>query len=376
LPDRPVAAKTGTTNDYRDAWTMGFTPNIATGVWVGNNDNTAMGDGASGSTMAAPIWQAFMKEITKDRSIKEFKKEDIGKCDKPMVCGELSGAEPVKVDTMSGKLATEYTPYTTTKEKKFLEVHTILHYINTNDPLGDPLSDPNKEPQYSLWEGPILAYAEEQGYTAQQPPTEYDDIHVAEDRPSLNWDSPNNKQTITSSRLSMSVDASAPRGMRRVEYFLDDELIGTSYSEPFDFTYQVSPFIVNGRHELKAIAFDDRDNFKAKSINIDIDLDSAARDFNLVWLSPTSGDTLKLLDFPINLELNLDKPSKVKKIDFYYVDLEDRSRWFAYIESPYQNKLFVNWDKDIEAGVYKLYMVVKDQSNNLITTPSIIVNVE
>ena len=293
-----------------------------------------------------------------------------------MVCGELSGAEPVKVDTMSGKLATEYTPYTTTKEKKFLEVHTILHYINTNDPLGDPLSDPNKEPQYSLWEGPILAYAEEQGYTAQQPPTEYDDIHVAEDRPSLNWDSPNNKQTITSSRLSMSVDASAPRGMRRVEYFLDDELIGTSYSEPFDFTYQVSPFIVNGRHELKAIAFDDRDNFKAKSINIDIDLDSAARDFNLVWLSPTSGDTLKLLDFPINLELNLDKPSKVKKIDFYYVDLEDRSRWFAYIESPYQNKLFVNWDKDIEAGVYKLYMVVKDQSNNLITTPSIIVNVE
>ena len=63
-------------------------------------------------------------------------------------------------------------------------------------------------------------------------------------------------------------------------------------------------------------------------------------------------------------------------IDFYYIDSEDRSRWFTYIESPYQNKLSVYWDKDIEAGVYKLYMVVKDQSDNLITTPSIIVNIE
>ena len=376
LPDRPVAAKTGTTNDYRDAWTVGFTPNIATGVWVGNNDNTAMGDGASGSTMAAPIWQAFMKEITKDRAIQYFKKENIGKCDKPMVCGELSGAQPVRIDTMSGKLATEYTPYTTIEEKKYLEVHTILHYININNPLGEPLSDPNKEPQYNLWEGPILAYAEEQGYTSQQPPTEYDDIHVQEDRPNLDWKLPNQNQTITSSHLSMKVDVHAPRGVRRVEYFLDDELIGTSYSKPFNFNYQINPFIVNGRHELKAIAFDDRDNFRAKSININIDLDSAARDFNLVWLSPSSGDTLNLLDFPINLELNLDKPAKVKKIDFYYIDSEDRSRWFTYIESPYQNKLSVYWDKDIEAGVYKLYMVVKDQSDNLITTPSIIVNIE
>jgi 1A family penicillin-binding protein len=376
LPDRPVAAKTGTTNDYRDAWTMGFTPNIATGVWVGNNDNISMGDGASGSSVAAPIWQGFMKEITKDRPIKGFTKEDVGKCDKPMVCGELSGAEPVRIDKMSGKLATEHTPYTTIEEKKFLEVHTILHYINRNDPLGDPLSDPNKEPQYNLWEGPILAYAEEQGYTAESAPTEYDDIHTPEDKPSLSWRSPDSNQSIISSRLNMSVDASAPRGAQRVEYFLDDELIGTSYSKPFAFTYQINPFISNGRHELKAIVFDDKDNFQARSINIDIDLDSDARDFNLVWLSPTSGETLNLLDFPLQLELNLDKPNKVKKIDFYYIDLENKSRWFAYVEAPQQNKLYVSWDKNLDPGAYKLYMVVKDQSNNLITTPSIIVNIE
>ncbi|MGC9522097.1 MAG: transglycosylase domain-containing protein [Anaerolineae bacterium] len=59
LPDRPVAAKTGSTNDTRDAWTVGYTPDIAAGVWVGNNDNSPM-DNVVGSQGAGPIWQAFM----------------------------------------------------------------------------------------------------------------------------------------------------------------------------------------------------------------------------------------------------------------------------------------------------------------------------
>ena len=58
------------------------------------------------------------------------------------------------------------------------------------------------------------------------------------------------------------------------------------------------------------------------------------------------------------------------------IDLENKSRWFAYVEAPQQNKLYVSWDKNLDPGAYKLYMVVKDQSNNLITTPSIIVNIE
>lgn len=376
LPDRPVAAKTGTTNNYRDAWTMGFTPSVATGVWVGNNDNSEMKGGADGSVVAAPIWQAFMKEITKNYPVLGFAKEELLPCDKAMVCGELSGAQPVKIDRMSGKLATENTPYTTIEEKTYLEIHNILHYVNINDPLGDPLSDPNNEPQYRLWEEPVRKYAEEQGYTSQQPPTEYDDIHTLADKPSLSWQSPGYNQTISSGRLEMEVNASAPRGVRRVEYFLDDQLIGTSYSSPFNFSYQINPFIANGSHQLKAIAFDDRDNFGDASLTINLDLDSEDRDFNLVWLSPTNGDTLNLLDFPINLQLNLDNPNRVAKIDFYYVDPEEKSRWFAYIQNPYQNKISVSWDKDIDPGVYKLYMVVKNQTGSLITTPGIIVNVE
>src|SRR5438552_2650466 len=65
LPDRPVATKTGTTNNFHDAWTMGYVPSLAAGVWVGNNDNSEMKNHADGSVVAAPIWQGFMKRATK-----------------------------------------------------------------------------------------------------------------------------------------------------------------------------------------------------------------------------------------------------------------------------------------------------------------------
>ena len=63
LRDRPVAAKTGTTNDFRDGWTVGYTTQVAVGVWVGNNDNHAMKN-VDGVENAAPIWNEFMRLIT------------------------------------------------------------------------------------------------------------------------------------------------------------------------------------------------------------------------------------------------------------------------------------------------------------------------
>lgn len=58
---RPLAGKTGTTNDFTDAWFMGFSPELTTGVWVGNDDNQVLGWGESGGKTALPIWRDFMK---------------------------------------------------------------------------------------------------------------------------------------------------------------------------------------------------------------------------------------------------------------------------------------------------------------------------
>ena len=58
---RTLAGKTGTTNEYSDAWFVGFSPEITTGVWVGNDDNQVLGRGETGGTTALPIWGEFMK---------------------------------------------------------------------------------------------------------------------------------------------------------------------------------------------------------------------------------------------------------------------------------------------------------------------------
>ncbi|MBI2028688.1 MAG: penicillin-binding protein [Candidatus Levybacteria bacterium] len=69
IPDRTVSVKTGTTNDLRDNWTIGYTPSFVVAVWVGNNDNTPMGRLTSGVTGAAPIWNEIMTYLLKDKPI-------------------------------------------------------------------------------------------------------------------------------------------------------------------------------------------------------------------------------------------------------------------------------------------------------------------
>lgn len=60
-----VAAKTGTTQNFRDAWTVGYTSDVALGIWTGNNDNTPMEEGADGIYMAAPMWRTMMDKLLK-----------------------------------------------------------------------------------------------------------------------------------------------------------------------------------------------------------------------------------------------------------------------------------------------------------------------
>jgi len=68
---RPAAAKTGTTNDFRDNWAIGYTPDIVTGVWVGNTDRTPMVE-VSGLTGAGPIWHNFMERAHEGLPVRDF----------------------------------------------------------------------------------------------------------------------------------------------------------------------------------------------------------------------------------------------------------------------------------------------------------------
>ena len=95
---RPAAGKTGTTNDLRDAWFMGYTPELVTGVWVGYDDQRSMGKGETGSRAASPLWLYFMSQALEGRPVIDFDVPD--------------GVVFSKIDTATGLLAGPYSEKT------------------------------------------------------------------------------------------------------------------------------------------------------------------------------------------------------------------------------------------------------------------------
>ncbi len=72
---RPIAGKTGTSNEFRDAWFVGYTPQLVAGVWVGYDDmRKSLGHGEAGGRASAPIWAQFMKEVLSSKEIQDFKR--------------------------------------------------------------------------------------------------------------------------------------------------------------------------------------------------------------------------------------------------------------------------------------------------------------
>ncbi len=96
--DRAAAGKTGTTDDYTDAWFIGFTPNLACGVWVGYDRKKMIFKGATGGSVAAPIWAEFMKQATVNLLNEDFVAPD--------------SIAFVKICELTGLLASPYCPKT------------------------------------------------------------------------------------------------------------------------------------------------------------------------------------------------------------------------------------------------------------------------
>ena len=135
INDREIAAKTGTTQDTRDAWIIAYTPSYVVGIWVGNNDNSPMLRGSS-ILLATPIWNYFAKKFFEDKPKEEFRVPKIEYPKKPMLNGTLVGVYKVN-------------------ERYFPQIHNILWYVDKNNPLGKPPKNPESDPQFRNWEKPV-----------------------------------------------------------------------------------------------------------------------------------------------------------------------------------------------------------------------------
>jgi membrane peptidoglycan carboxypeptidase len=146
FPDRDVAGKSGSTNNFRDAWIMGYAPNIAVGAWCGNNDNTPM-QGLSG-LITTPMWREFM-----DAALEKLPEESFTQPWYPTegIKPVLSGSY-VDTTTLLEAIQTGGDDSELQLADIYNNIHTILHYIDRNDPRGPYPSNPASDGQYYSWE--------------------------------------------------------------------------------------------------------------------------------------------------------------------------------------------------------------------------------
>jgi penicillin-binding protein 1C len=256
FPGRDVAGKTGTTNDNKDAWVFGYTPNLAVGVWTGNNDNKPM---KKGSAISGPAWRRFMNIATGTRPVQNFPDPAPIPTDrKPVLRGLWWGNESFTVDTISGGLATEFTPPETRREYVIPQPHSILHWITPGDAQGSVPENPSRDGQYRLWEPVVQSWLSQHSglYPAAPSRPNYDDnVHTENSRPDVTLDIPG--QASVNGSVTLGAQASGQRPITRIDFYLGGILVGSDEASPYSVTITPSEEgIPSGQASVRAIAID------------------------------------------------------------------------------------------------------------------------
>ncbi len=273
LAGKDVAVKTGTTNDDKDAWTIGYTPSITVGVWAGNNDNTSMKSG--GSAVAAPIWNAFMVEALKGLPDEKFEAPNLDvdpTTVKPVLRGSWMGNENYFVDKISGLLATANTPKETLEEKVITNVHSILYWVNRADITGPAPVNPSADSEFNHFEIPVQNWWAQNSYkypvsTWNGKPTATDDVHTGGLGPVVGITSPNSTTTYSKDqKINLQISSLGGYPIVKIDVFINSTYIGT-YNSPNSFSFIPSDLDnLQINNELKIIAYDSIYNKRETSV--------------------------------------------------------------------------------------------------------------
>jgi len=133
-----VAVKTGTTNNFRDVWIIGYTPNIAVGTWAGNDDNTPL-SGRFAGTVLGPLWKGYMRNaitLFPNTPFQAPTPEPNQESLKPVLRGFWQGSDTAQNQS----------------------IHSILHWVIKDNPRGPIPKNPYSDPEYMLWEKPVIEW--------------------------------------------------------------------------------------------------------------------------------------------------------------------------------------------------------------------------
>ena len=191
------------------------------------------------------------------------------------------------------------------------------------------------------------------------PPSGYDDLHVPSNKPQISINSPQNNSSVGYS-FSASVKTSAPRGVSRVEYFIDGNLITTANYSPFSATINLSSGASNGFHTLKAVSYDDIDNSNEHEININVTSSGITNTSSgsFVWISPKENSIIS--SFPINITFNAENADSIS----LWHTKKGKANYYKIGEITNPNGYSsLSWENPGEAGTYTIKAIIKKLNN-------------
>ncbi len=245
--DRPAAVKTGTTTNFHDNWTVGFTPDLVVGVWVGNASHEAMRD-VNGLTGAAPIWHQVMRDILANQPPKDFQ--------------QPPGLNQVEVCAYSGLLPTPDCPYRRVEwfiaGTEPVKTDNICHSITLDRATGQPAAPstpPDQRKTVVVLELPPAAqnWARANGLLLMSDlnspaPAQTTSSQDRRDSPvtlAILSPAPMTSFLISGATpldtQSIPIEASGPPGLAQVTIFLDGKALLTASQSPYRLFWQLVP---------------------------------------------------------------------------------------------------------------------------------------
>jgi 1A family penicillin-binding protein len=305
--DRDVAVKTGTTTLYKDAWTLGYTPSVVTGVWVGNNSGKPMTAGAAGAMAAAPIFHQYMQSVLGSSENEPFNKP--------------SGITDVTVDKLSNKLPTSNSPQTITDVFAAWQVpvdRDDIHQTLRIDKFTGKLATTDCPDQYTTeqtftnlhsevpdnpnWESPVRSAAAAYGIDINYPPKETSCAGIT-NAPTIKITSPVNNTSV-SDGFTVSAQVTSASSISYVEFFADDVSVGTDNSSPYTKTM---PSLSAGSHTISVTAVNDASISSTDKITVTViksssppgsptlkTINGGAGSISISWLNPSDSDLSKV----------------------------------------------------------------------------------
>lgn len=257
MGNRSVAVKTGTTNDRRDNWTVGWSTNAVVGVWVGNNDNSPMKNVASGVTGASPIWRRIMVSMWDRSPGEEFTPPP--------------GVEAVFVDAVSGY--PEHDDFPSKSEYVIAgtlpslpdPIHAKLKLCRGQEKLatvGQIAGGNYEEKEYFVfaeddpyasgddenrWQGGINEWLSSQGDSRYHPPT---DKCEGGEQAVVRINRPEHERNYDGDEIEVNMDVFAEKGIEKVEVLIDGSVKETFTGRPYETKIKLSP----GAYELQGRA--------------------------------------------------------------------------------------------------------------------------